>query len=406
MNLNARSVVAGGEDSIFDRMVRSLTAERFWEACTGCTLADKCYAPHNARTLADPDVGGLVIERLRTLYTIAHLRGKLHITLRDLRSALAYLLTSGRSCADIRALYAAGDTADILSGFYFQSWAGPRGTQDRLLRLLRDGDISDCGDPAIDRALDFVGPSPDGALVQVHGRGDYDKQLLAHLFTQLPRGGKATVESAQAHRSYVNAARRRFFFESTVPGRWRHLLSHRSAPAFLRGLDETIASTETTRDIVYAINRSEGLPDPSMLGEAMALAVRQVRGGTIRSYRLLPLDRFVASPECPQASEYVETEADHLRLSYRDPDERDGGPAEIAIRLDLYELLWRLRRGGVPGSAQRQGHHLSLTIFKHLLSSAPYQRVLLTVTGHDLYQVSRDADGLLTLSGVSGDGEP
>ena len=62
MNLNLRSVVAdspgtAGPSAIFDRLVRRLTHEKFWEACRGCDLRDRCYVHHNARTLMDPVAG-------------------------------------------------------------------------------------------------------------------------------------------------------------------------------------------------------------------------------------------------------------------------------------------------------------------------------------------------------------
>ena len=77
----------------------------------GCELARTCYAPHNARTFAHPSAGPKVTRRLRDLYRLVHLRGQLHITLRDLRSALAFMLTSGRDCAQIHELYRTGDAA-------------------------------------------------------------------------------------------------------------------------------------------------------------------------------------------------------------------------------------------------------------------------------------------------------
>lgn len=87
-----------------------------------------------------------------------------------------------------------------------------------------------------------------------------------------------------------------------------------------------------------------------------------------------------------------------LRFNYPDAPSTPGGPApEIAIRLDLYEMLWRLGRGGLPAPADLQGQHLSLTIFKNMLGTAPYQAILLTVTGHDVHHIGRSDQGLLTL---------
>ena len=82
-----------------------------------------CYAPHNARTFAHPSAGPKVTARLRDLYRLVHLRGQLHITLRDLRSALAFMLTSGRDCAQIHELYRTGDATEILAELLLQQLA-------------------------------------------------------------------------------------------------------------------------------------------------------------------------------------------------------------------------------------------------------------------------------------------
>ena len=85
-----------------------MTHETFWEPCHGCDLKDRCYAFHNAQTLQDETAGPHVIERLKHIYSVTHLRGRLHITLRDLRSALAYMLVGTRDCDGIHELYRTG----------------------------------------------------------------------------------------------------------------------------------------------------------------------------------------------------------------------------------------------------------------------------------------------------------
>src|SRR5207249_10740087 len=113
---NLRAIVAnppgaaGDAESLFDRQLRRLTHDQFWEACASCDIRSRCYVYHNARTLMDPVAGPRVAERLRTLYAITHLRGRLHITMRDLRSALAFTLGGTRDCDEIHALYAESGT--------------------------------------------------------------------------------------------------------------------------------------------------------------------------------------------------------------------------------------------------------------------------------------------------------
>ena len=157
-------------------------------ACESCDLRDRCYAFHNARTFQDPVAGPKVLKRLKTIYTLTHLRGRMHITLRDMRSALAYMLVGTRDCQQIHELYQAGDRDAIAQSFYFNSWmGGDQPTGDRLLNLLKDMDMGASADPRLDRGLDFVSPTADRTLFRFDLRGDYDRDVLRSLFADLPR---------------------------------------------------------------------------------------------------------------------------------------------------------------------------------------------------------------------------
>ncbi|MGH3907216.1 MAG: hypothetical protein ACRDTE_24025, partial [Pseudonocardiaceae bacterium] len=75
------------------------------------------------------------------------------------------------------------------------------------------------------------------------------------------------------------------------------------------------------------------------------------------------------------------------------------GNWEVVERLsesdDVAEYRARNRSLPTAAPADLQGQHLSLTIFKNMLGAAPYQAVLLTVTGHDLHRIERsEQDGL------------
>ena len=124
VNLNLRSVVAESAElpSILERLLRKLTEPKFWAPCLNCDLRDKCYVHHNARTFENPTAGAQVIDRLKLLYRLTTLRAKLHITLRDLRSALAFMIAGTRNCDEIHDLYENGSRDEIIKGFYFNSW--------------------------------------------------------------------------------------------------------------------------------------------------------------------------------------------------------------------------------------------------------------------------------------------
>ena len=158
VNLNLRSVVAASEEmsSIMERLVKRLVEPKFWAPCRTCDLRDRCYVYHNVQTFANPTGGSQVLERLTLLYRLVTLRAKLHITLRDLRSALAFTIAGTRSCEEIHTLYEQGEREEIIRGFYFNSWAAAEAVQhDRLLRLLQEVDVGRTGDPKLDRLFDF-----------------------------------------------------------------------------------------------------------------------------------------------------------------------------------------------------------------------------------------------------------
>jgi hypothetical protein len=77
-----------------------------------------------------------------------------------------------------------------------------------------------------------------------------------------------------------------------------------------------------------------------------------------------------------------------------------GQRAELTITLDVYEMLTRLNDGYCPSVEELQGLYRSLAVFKNVLASAPYQEVLITVTGHEFYRISRNMAGTLSLARV------
>jgi hypothetical protein len=399
VNLNLRSVVVGPQgfdNSILERLVNRMTHEKFWEPCHGCDLKDRCYAFHNAQTIQDETAGKHVVERLKNLYAITHLRGRLHITLRDLRSALAYTLVGTRDCDEIHELYRTGQRNEIIQGFYFNSWkGGDTPNADRLLTLLSEVDVADADDPRLDRALDFISPTEDRTLFRFEQRGNYDREILRSLYDELPRdvSGKVSTHRAEAHRRFIAMARRRAFFERRDTG-WRAMLPYKTADDLLAVVRGDRRPDGLLEPLLVAINRGEGLTRPERIGNHLALEVRRVDGGSVRSYRLYPRERFSLSlADRASRSRFVEHMPTGLVLRYQDKNL----DAELLVSLDVYEMLQRLNDGYRPSVEEERGYYLSLAVFKNQLGSAPYQEVLLSTSGHDFYRVARQADGRLEM---------
>ena len=399
VNLNLRSVVATSDDvpSILDRLVKRLVEPKFWAPCKSCDLRDKCYVHHNAQTFANHTAGPQVLDRLSLMYRLVALRAKLHITLRDLRSALSFTLAGTRDCAEIHALYQQGNRQEILNGLYFNSWAGLGSAQhDRLLRLLREVDVGQTSDPKLDRSLDFHPPDPAPGLMDFSPRPAYDRELLAATYQVLP-ADVATRHNGprfKQHREYVSMLRRRHFFEARDDS-WRNLIPYGAASRMLSVLTTHHDPKAEAAKIIRAINRGEGVFDNRRLRGKLALQVRQVEAATVRSYRVFPAERFELVPQEPaQASPYLEHSPSALALRYADPT---GLQAELVINLDVFEMLDRLDHGYRPTVDEIQGYYLTLAVFKNILGSAPYQEVLLTPTGHQFYSVTRYPGGQLAM---------
>jgi serine/threonine protein kinase len=405
INLNLRAVVADADDgrrSILERLIGRMTQPAYWQACEGCDLRNRCYAHHNACTFQDPVAGPKVIERLKMLYTITHLRGRLHITMRDLRSALAFMLVGTHDCDGIHQLYqSGGEKAQnrILDGFYFNAWlGGAAGSGDRLVSLLREIDVAEVSNPDLDRELGFLAPATKAmSRFSFAQRPGYDDELMAALFRTLPRDytARGRVRLIAKHRNYLAHMRRRQFFERRDGG-WKEMLPYASIGPFLAAVrDPGDKDAEAVTAILHAVNRGEGLTDPDRLGHQLALRVRHVERGTIRSYRLFDGDRFrLATEQEALDHPFLECLSQALVLAY---DAGDGHRARLRITLDMYEMLVRLNRGYRPSIEEQRGFLLSLSVFKNLLASVPYKEVLLTRAGRRFYEIRRQDDGVLAM---------
>lgn len=399
VNLNLRSVVAklNHTPSILDKLVGRLIEPKFWSPCHNCDLRDRCYIYHNVETLANPTAGPQVLGRLSLLYQLVALRARMHMTLRDLRSALAFTIAGTRDCDEVHSLYEHGEREEIVRGFYFNSWTGGGMTQhDRLLRLLHEVDVGQTSDPKLDRSFDFHPPDPAPMLMDFSPRGRYDRDLLLAIYEGLPREvtSQHNQRRFERHREYVAMLRRRHFFEAKDDS-WRSLIPYGAASMMLTLLSERPNPRGAAKAIIRAINRGEGIFDSRRLCGKLALQVRQVEAARVRSYRVFPAERFELMPQEPaKASPYLEHAPSALVLRYSDGSELQ---AELLINLDVFEMLDRLNQGYRPTVDEMQGYYLSLAVFKNILGSASYQEVLLTPSGRDFYAVTRYPDGHLAM---------
>lgn len=398
VNLNLRSVSAGAEKSLVERQLLALTDGSLWKPCQTCEHASVCPLKFNADSISDPASGQAVRSRIRRLFEVVHLRRKLHVTMRDLRSALSWILLRDHSCEDIAELVQNQDTNALVSLCYPQALAdrggvGKHGTDDRLVAILRETDPGRVNAPQLDRRLDRD-PATAIPWMSFETRATKPREFLEKLSKDAPRHEDEVAVSQlfQRRRALAEQWRRWAYFERRDEG-WKAMLPYRA----LVDLDAVLSRDESTgstliriRDrVVEAISLSEGLRHPGLLKGYLALRVSRIKSPTIKSYRLFERESFfVRIPSYGKLAEYLECAPDTLELVVRP----ELGRAHLRISLDLLEMLELIRTGYRPSPADLQGMFVNLLIFRNELMNLPFSRIVVTPDELDLYQITASSD--------------
>jgi eukaryotic-like serine/threonine-protein kinase len=112
VNLNSRSVVEPEDssssilDKLLDRLLDTSNSAGFWTHCLpqNCAWADRCYIKYNVDSLRDAKKGPIIRQRLKRLILAVHFRKTRHITMRDLRSILSYVLSTSPRASSYRTI--------------------------------------------------------------------------------------------------------------------------------------------------------------------------------------------------------------------------------------------------------------------------------------------------------------
>ncbi|MGI8825271.1 MAG: protein kinase domain-containing protein [Chloroflexota bacterium] len=384
VNLNLRSVTAGGATSIFSRQLRRIVEGPFWGPCETCDHRARCPLKHNVDTFRDPTSGDAVTERLRVLVDLVRLRRRRHLTMRDVRSLISHILFRDRECSDIPALLDSPELLNLIDAAYFQGPGGlgtPVGSAlERNADLLTETDVADVSNPQIDWAL-------------AHGSGplrmrfpdrssDYPSELVDEMGQRAGRGYEANTTLARLAHS---ALRRLTFFERSDDG-WYDMLPYqrlREFEAALQGSDEG-ARGRLRKEIIQAVSVYEGLPSVELATNALWLTTDETPGGELRCFRRFPSSGFdlrVVKSSGP----YIESELDHLELVHQ-------GGARLDLDIDLMEVLDRLKEGYVPSPEEGRGFLVNLDLFKNQLLAQPAMELFLV--GPDLQMKITAGDGV------------
>lgn len=406
VNLNARDVTAAPfgkpEESLVIRQLDALLSPALWASCDVCALKTRCPIVFNVDSLRDPVSGVVAKQRLHSLFSVVHLRRRAHITMRDVRSALSWLLLRDQDCSDVAALLGRDGAGRALASLaYWNAFSesgslavdaqrGSDRTVDRLVSRLLEADVGRTTLPALDRMLDHA-PLAAVPWTTFELRSPHLADVLLTEWRGAPRSGSSLpVEDVERVRREVLASlRRRAYFERRDDG---HLdqLPYSTFPLLLEatgdGPNAPKAREDLLHDALLAISLADGARAKALLQRGLALATTRARSAKVRSFRVFPRDKFEVRVERMSGTlDVLELSAGAITIKHRE------GHARLVLTLDLLEMLDRVRAGHRPTPEDLQGAFVNLLIFRNELMAEPFLELF--VTQDDVHFVRIEGDG-------------
>ncbi len=357
INFNWRALV--GEEA-FESILNAFLNEDEWKTCDNCDYSGECPIFFNARTMKE----SVVQERLKILFKFMHyLEG--HFTMRELFSALAYIITADRNCTQIRELLQ-GDKNDddsvplanyIFYNNVFTIDAGPNELEDKILKEIRKYDVAYAPMPVLNNPLfEYIKD------METYLGTEDEKKVFADL-VHIKEFSKPGASQPDA-RVYDYLKRRIYFLPLNYEGAWPGLFVDEkeiSGPMasiqpenFLpfkgfKSFDEFMTRPKEDAEvfklkIIKGLNVMVNRHDPEC--EFFLKAYKPQRRGQTYNLEIrneLVEDREVTlRVESPRLGvEYLEFLPRRLSLAVNvdESGEIDETPLSLAIDLEMYELL-------------------------------------------------------------------
>ncbi len=338
------------------------------------------------------------------LRTVA-LKRELHITMRDLRSFISFLLTRDYNCEEIPGLYAklSSNIIEWWKLHYFNitdANSNDNGNQDRLIKLLRETDIAAVSSPNLDRDL-FFGTHREKSFIEFSERHfsllsqfNANKTFIA--------SHQQTIEIKSNVLEIHKVFRRHQFFEGKINFQLR--LPYRSVSTFYSKLisnpnqenEQQVILNETLINISKAISLNEGCDKPEIYTRYLVLSSSHINDPFGSSFRLFPLTDFeLVINKATHLVDYLEYEPDSLTFrSKSDPK------VNLSISLDLYEMLDFIGKGYSPSLNDLKGRFVELQIFKNLLENKPYKEVVVTRDNREFFMIKYNNQNKLQMTSL------
>lgn len=363
ISLNQRSLVGGittdetGIDTQFlerllDHLYGGKRAQEIWSSCHKCSAKERChvfqaakvFGPDSLPSVIPDDVRQAARQRLFEALQAVHLRGETHITVRELRAALVYILFGVHYCDE----YHSGEYTDD---------QGPL--------------------PYWDRAFAADSPPRQGEVLRELAR--FDPALESHPQVDRYLLSQPVVDSSRSTPRYpglsLESARRRAFFEWTgedlrqvLPNtkepsealdlaRGSHIREFRRIPL----IRDASQRAEITRRLCGGISKLEDLP-PQALERSGVVPLRITpRTPTETAFWVeKPLENFRLEPVLPPETEGIERLHRQVALIYQ---YRNGNEERLLLGAELFHLLLELDEGYQLGDVSTDDTFAHLSIF-------------------------------------------
>jgi len=359
ISMNQRSLVGGItpdrsriETTFLERLLDHLygggRANTIWSPCRACSAKDRCrvfqasrvFGPDAIESSVPGEVRKRARERLFEALQAVHLRGETHITVRELRAALVYVLFGVHFCDDYHS-----------------------GTDESL--------------PYWNRAFAADSPARQGEVLRELTR--FDPALEAHPQVDRYLLSRPAIDSSRTAPHYgdlaLDSARRRAFFEWTIEdlkqvvadtdadtdaldlARGRHLRLFRELP--LQHDSEKLA--EITQQLCAGISRLEDLPPQALDREEVVPLRITPRTPTETAFWIeKPLASFRIEADLPPEDEGIDRLHRQVSLVYR---YRDGKEERLRLGAELFHLLLELADGYQLGDVSTDDTFANLSIF-------------------------------------------
>ena len=399
ISLNERSLVGGInadrshiETGFLERLVDQLyggdLANEIWSPCRLCSAQDRCRVFQAARVfgpgeLADSATRKRARTRLFEALQAVHLRGEKHITVRELRATLVFVLFGIHYCDD----YHNGDDEPL---------------------------------PYWDRAFDAESPARQGEVLPELAR--FDPAMEAHPQIDRYLLNPPALDSQTTAPHYFGlklaSARRRAFFEWNTDdavqvaadadaldlARGRHLRLFRSLP-----LEHDPAKlAEVCQRLCGGISRLEDLP-PQALKRLGVVPLRITpRTPTETAFWVeKPVENFRLEPVLPPKTDGIERLHRQVALIYR---YQDGNEERLLLGAELFHLLLELADGYQLGDVSTDDTFAHLSIFvqrlvregeRHLLAWNPMRDEQLYRVEAVVHETSGNSQQKLEISTIS-----